>query len=82
MTTTSRTFRIFVSSTFSDLVVERNALQEHVFPCLRAMSRLGDTYVTITPRTHASEEIGLCMKPRTGRCAWRCWAASGGATAG
>ena len=35
MTTTSRTFRIFVSSTFSDLVAERNALQERVFPRLR-----------------------------------------------
>ena len=29
------TFRVFVSSTFSDLVAERNALQEHVFPRLR-----------------------------------------------
>jgi hypothetical protein len=26
------TFRIFVSSTFSDLKAERNALQKHVFP--------------------------------------------------
>ena len=29
------TFRVFVSSTFSDLVAERNALQERVFPALR-----------------------------------------------
>jgi hypothetical protein len=29
------TFRVFVSSTFSDLVAERNALQESVFPRLR-----------------------------------------------
>ena len=28
-------FRVFVSSTFSDLVAERNALQEHVFRRLR-----------------------------------------------
>lgn len=28
-------FRVFVSSTFSDLVKERNALQESVFPELR-----------------------------------------------
>ena len=35
MSQTSRTFRIFVSSTFSDLVAERNALQERVFPRLR-----------------------------------------------
>jgi hypothetical protein len=33
-----RIFRVFVSSTFSDLVAERNALQEHVFPRLREVS--------------------------------------------
>jgi hypothetical protein len=32
----SRTFRIFVSSTFSDLKEERNALQEKVFPNSRS----------------------------------------------
>ena len=31
----SRTFRVFVSSTFSDMKEERNALQEHVFPKLK-----------------------------------------------
>ena len=35
MPQTTRTFRIFVSSTFSDLKAERNALQERVFPRLR-----------------------------------------------
>ncbi len=29
------TFRVFISSTFSDLIAERNALQENVFPKLR-----------------------------------------------
>jgi hypothetical protein len=33
------TFRVFVSSTFSDLVAERSALQEHVFPRLREFCR-------------------------------------------
>src|SRR5437867_1498298 len=33
----SRTFRIFVSSTFSDLKAERNALQLQVFPKLREL---------------------------------------------
>jgi hypothetical protein len=33
----SLTFRIFVSSTFSDLKAERNALQERVFPRLREL---------------------------------------------
>jgi hypothetical protein len=32
MAQASRNFRIFVSSTFSDLKAERNALQEKVFP--------------------------------------------------
>lgn len=34
MAQASKTFRIFVSSTFSDLKEERNALQKHVFPKL------------------------------------------------
>jgi hypothetical protein len=33
----AQTFRIFVSSTFSDLKAERNALQAHVFPKLRQL---------------------------------------------
>ena len=33
----SKTFRVFVSSTFSDLKAERDALQEHVFPSLREL---------------------------------------------
>lgn len=38
MAQSSRTFRIFVSSTFSDLKAERNALQEKVFPRLRDLA--------------------------------------------
>ena len=34
----ARTFRVFVSSTFSDLKAERNALQERVFPRLRQLA--------------------------------------------
>jgi hypothetical protein len=37
MAQASRTFRIFVSSTFSDLKGERNALQKEVFPKLREL---------------------------------------------
>ena len=37
MALASKTFRIFVSSTFSDLKEERNALQKHVFPKLREL---------------------------------------------
>ena len=38
MALSTRTFRIFVSSTFSDLTAERNALQERVFPRLRDLA--------------------------------------------
>ena len=34
---TSRTFRVFISSTFSDMKAERNALAHWVFPKLRAL---------------------------------------------
>ena len=34
---TTQTFRVFVSSTFTDLKEERNALQERVFPKLREL---------------------------------------------
>lgn len=37
----TRTFRVFVSSTFEDLIEERNALQRDVFP---ALSRLCETH--------------------------------------
>jgi hypothetical protein len=37
MALASRTFRVFVSSTFSDLKEERNALQKEVFPKLREL---------------------------------------------
>jgi hypothetical protein len=38
-----KTFRVFVSSTFSDLKAERNALQERVFPELQKLwSKIGD----------------------------------------
>ena len=37
MPTATRTFRVFVSSTFEDLKAERDALQRHVFPRLRKL---------------------------------------------
>ena len=60
MTTNSRTFRIFVSSTFSDLKAERNALQEHVFPRLRELcQRHGASFQAIDLRWGVSEEAAL-----------------------
>lgn len=37
MTRATRTFRIFVRSTFSDLKARRNTLRERVFPRLREL---------------------------------------------
>jgi hypothetical protein len=39
MTQAAKTFRVFVSSTFTDFIEERNALQEHVFPRLRKLCK-------------------------------------------
>lgn len=54
------TFRVFVSSTFSDLIAERNALQEDVFPQLRAYCRKhGARFQAIDLRWGVSEEAAL-----------------------
>ena len=59
----SRTFRIFVSSTFSDLKAERNALQEHVFPHLRELCQLqGASFQAIDLRWGVNEESSLNQK--------------------
>ena len=56
----SRTFRIFVSSTFSDLKTERNALQEKVFPSLRELAAAhGCRFQAIDLRWGVSEEAAL-----------------------
>jgi NACHT domain- and WD repeat-containing protein len=56
----SKTFRIFVSSTFSDLKAERNALQEHVFPRLRELcAKHGCRFQAIDLRWGVSEEASL-----------------------
>lgn len=53
----SKTFRIFVSSTFSDLKEERNALQERVFPRLRELCmQYGCRFQAIDLRWGVSEE--------------------------
>jgi len=60
MSMTGRTFRIFVSSTFSDLKEERNALQERVFPRLRELCRQhGCSFQAVDLRWGVREEAGL-----------------------
>ena len=58
----SQTFRIFVSSTFSDLKAERNALQSFVFPKLRelcATKGKGARFQPIDLRWGVSDEASL-----------------------
>jgi hypothetical protein len=60
MPQSSRTFRIFVSSTFSDLKEERNALQEKVFPRLRDLAAEHSCrFQAIDLRWGVSEEASL-----------------------
>ena len=60
MATGGRTFRLFVSSTFSDLKAERNALQTHVFPRLRRLCLHRDCrFQDIDLRWGISQEAGL-----------------------
>jgi len=52
--------RVFVSSTFGDLVAERNALQERVFPALRALCESrGARFQAIDLRWGVSDEAGM-----------------------
>lgn len=60
MPAATRTFRVFVSSTFSDLKAERDHLQAHVFPQLRDLCRQhGCRFQAIDLRWGVSEEAAL-----------------------
>ena len=63
MALTSKTFRIFVSSTFSDLKEERNALGENVFPELRKLCmQHGFRFQAIDLRWGVSKEASLSQE--------------------
>jgi len=60
MAQAGKTFRIFVSSTFSDLKAERDALQRQVFPRLRELClQHGCRFQAIDLRWGVSEEASL-----------------------
>jgi len=62
----SRTFRLFVSSTFQDLRAERNALHTHVFPRLRELCRRhGCRFQAIDLRWGVSELAALDQQTMT-----------------
>jgi WD40 repeat protein len=59
----TRTFRVFVSSTFEDLKAERDALQENVFPEVEKFcSEKGARFQAIDLRWGVREEAGLDQK--------------------
>ena len=63
MPTTTRTVRVFVSSTFEDLKEERNVLQEKVFPKLEQFClEKGARFQAIDLRWGVREEAGLDQK--------------------
>lgn len=60
MAQASRTFRVFLSSTFSDLKAEREALQRQVWPALSALcAQHGARFQAIDRRWGVSQEAGL-----------------------
>lgn len=63
MPTATRTFRVFVSSTFEDLKEERNALQRDVFPRLAKLcEEHGARFQAIDLRWGVRDEAGLDQK--------------------
>lgn len=63
MPITTRTFRVFVSSTFEDLREERNALQREAFPKLAKLCEShGARFQAIDLRWGVREEAGLDQK--------------------
>ena len=63
MPTATRTFRVFVSSTFEDLKEERNALQREVFPKLQKLCEdHGARFQAIDLRWGVRDEAALDQK--------------------
>lgn len=63
MANTSKTFRLFLSSTFNDMRAERDSLQENVFPKLRAYcDKHGFSFQAIDLRWGVSSEAGNDQK--------------------
>lgn len=60
MAHTGKIFRIFISSTFTDLQEERNALQKEVFPLLKKLCmENGCQFQAIDLRWGIGEEAGI-----------------------
>src|SRR3989304_5790398 len=65
MPSSQKTFRVFVSSTFSDMRAERRILQEKVFPQLKSLCESeGASFQAIDLRWGVHEEAQLDQKNR------------------
>ena len=63
MVQVSKTFRIFISSTFNDLINERNSLQKKVFPKIKSFCiKHGCRFQAIDLRWGIREEAALDQK--------------------
>lgn len=63
MSASTRTFRVFVSSTFADLKAERDALAQRVFPRLRTLCQQhGARFQAVDVRWGVSSEASLDQK--------------------
>jgi hypothetical protein len=63
MPSSQKTFRVFVSSTFTDMRAERRVLQEKVFPRLKALCESrGTSFQAVDLRWGVNEDAQLDQK--------------------
>ena len=70
MPTATRTFRVFVSSTFEDLKAERDALQRHVFPRLRKLCEANNARFQAIDRPALNCLAVFTCNGEVGSCVW------------
>jgi len=70
MPTATRTFRVFVSSTFEDLKAERDALQRDVFPRLRKLCEANNA-CSECAHGHRPETLTSSPVPGPGSGLWQ-----------
>jgi hypothetical protein len=63
MPVSQKTFRVFISSTFSDMCIEHRILQENIFPRLKTLCESnGATFQDVDLRWGVSEDTQLDQK--------------------
>ena len=67
MPTATRTFRVFVSSTFEDLKAERDALQRVVFPRLRKLCEANNVRFQAIYLRWGVRDMEICLRISAGQ---------------